>query len=92
MNANEARKIAQNNIAGPVIKPFLDKIYAEIKARAAKGQFEIGHLVHVSGYMNSDIERAVQQELEGKGYIWKWHENPDPGHPCSSDYITLSWK
>ena len=36
-------------------------------------------------------EKATKEKLVAMGYTWQSHPDPDPGHPCSRPYETLSW-
>lgn len=97
MNADQARKITSESINGPVIQKYIKAIEARIEREAKKGKRSI-HDPNIgspqSGFqyiLSSVEEKAVQRYFEGNGFVWTYHPDPDPGHPCSSSYVTLSW-
>lgn len=98
MNATEARAASQANLKSTVITPYIEHIDARIKEATAKGRFKITD-PHVINLENNRIPKiahgeevqAIKQHYVSQGYKWEDHANPDPGHPCSSEYITLSW-
>ena len=93
MKASEALAIAQQNLAGPAIEPLLKQIYASIAAAAHKGQFTIQDLFFCTHPMPSNAQVvAIRAHLRAEGYELEDHPDPDPGHPCSRPYTTLSWK
>lgn len=98
MNAAEAHAATLANINSSVITPYIEHIDARIKEAAAKGRFEITdpHVIHAEGTRIPKIARgeevhAIKKHYVSQGYKWVDHPNPDPGHPCSSEYTTLSW-
>lgn len=97
IDAEAAKKITTEALApeATLIKPYLDHIESKIRTAAKDGKREIAHpfagrpdgLAMVS----SSIERAVRKALESSGFCWTDNPNPDPGHPSSSAYTSISW-
>lgn len=92
MNAQEAHAISAKNLKGPVIEPYMQTIYLRIEEAAKEGKFKIyDPYSRHDKFLDSDIRKAIDARLQAEGYTVKWHEDPDPGHPCSSDYTTVEW-
>lgn len=89
MKADEARKISNENLRGPVIEPYMEVIWKRILKAAGKGQRSI-HGRH-QNYPNIDKQKAIIDRLRQDGYEVNYHPDPDPGHPCSSSYYTIEW-
>jgi hypothetical protein len=96
MDAEEARRLTEINLKGPVIEPYVEFIDRRIKGAAERGKNSIlnpqhnnygQHGFHLSG---EDL-KAVRMYFEEMGFTWTDHPNPDPGHPASAPYTTLSW-
>jgi hypothetical protein len=94
MNAKEARELSEKNLTRPVIKPLLDAIYDKISEAAKAGRKSITHPWRGlrTLYPTPDQQQAVWKHLtEVDGYEVKHHDDPDPGHPCSSSYTEIRW-
>ena len=93
MKADEAKKLTQENLKGPVIEPLLDGIYRQIEAAAKKGRSSITHPCRDKRmpYPSSDEQEAVWTHLRAEGYKVTHHADPAPGHPASSAYDEISW-
>jgi hypothetical protein len=97
MKASEARLITYRNLHGPVIAPLLKHVHDKIADAAAKGRYEINHPLH--GYTTGGLscwpthveQEALWAALQQEDYIVKHHPDPDPGHPASGPYTTVSW-
>jgi len=97
MKAEEARKITRENLKGPVIQPYLAFIYSQILQAAQNGQFSManpfvcGERDEKLPWPSIDMEKVIFQKLTEEGYSVVQHPDPDPGHPCSAPYTTISW-
>ena len=96
MKAEEAKSLTEKNLAGPVISKYIEYIDMRIKAAALKGKSSIhnpqsGSREEGLYYLLEDERKAVRLHYEQSGFTWTDHEDPDPGHPCSAPYTTLSW-
>jgi hypothetical protein len=95
MNAQKAKELTNQNLKGPAIEPFLSHIYKRIEEAASKGQFEIYHPFHGLErgiYPTITQQEAIWQKLREDGYAVNHFPDPDPGHPGSGPYTTISWK
>lgn len=99
--AGDARQLAQANLKGPVIKPWVDYILAVVTAAAREGRFSFTHVFRdrrsdvgysAPEYPNSDMQSAIKREIERLGFKWIEHPDPDPGHPASGPYNEISWR
>ena len=95
MNADEARKITDDNLKGPAIEAYveaLDKLIGDV-ARKGKGAIDpMVVLYRIVSKTDGHVPRdAVKKHYEARGYRWVDHVDPDPGHPASRPYTTLSW-
>lgn len=97
LDAKEARAkslMAEKNIAG---QKYIDHIHNQINKRCEQGLRELinPHIANAESGMtfslSGDLKRAVRLHFETMGYRWVDHPDPDPGHPCSSEYTRLSW-
>lgn len=92
MKASEARAITNTNLHGLVIKPQLDHIYSLIRLAAEGGRDSISAPFFTKGTYPTPAEReAIYSKLKDDGYKVVDHPDPDPGHPCSRPYTTISW-
>lgn len=93
MNAEDARKITNKSLKGLVIEPLLEKIYRRVKESAEVGKHVLRSPFDINGepYLSAEIRAALTTSLRSCGYKVLYHEDPDPGHPCSSKYETLEW-
>ena len=97
MKAEEARAITQESLKGPVIERFIEVVNKRISAAAKKGKRSIRD-PHIGKpedgfefWLGGDEQTALRNYFQQKGFIWKDVPDPDPGHPCSSSYVELSW-
>jgi hypothetical protein len=95
MNAEEARQLSDAALKGPAIEPFIEALETEIRCAAKSGRREILPWECLAGFTKprrtQGIKDAIQRHFVAQGFTWKDHPNPDPGHPCSHPYSTLSW-
>ncbi len=95
MNAEEARRITQENLRGPAIEHFLRALDHKIleMAKCGKSSFDPwGYLASLRTPGPTTDERgAIRRHYVAAGYTFQDHPDPDPGHPCSRPYTTLSW-
>lgn len=91
MDAEQARKLTKENLKGPVIEDLIQDLDAAIKEACESGKLGLDPHRAMGRYPNSEEEKAVKEYYVCKGYTWENHDDPDPGHPCSRAYITLSW-
>lgn len=91
--AEDARKATKQALTdGERVSGFLHQVTEKIKKACQGGRrsitdpFDYG----ING-MTMDERIAVKEQLVAMGYTWQSHPDPDPGHPCSSSYETLSW-
>lgn len=96
--AKDARKMSDDNLKGPVIEKYINHIDNRIKKAAKEGKTSIHNPQAGSAnegfdfYLGGDRFAAVERYYISIGYVIKDHPDPDPGHPCSSPYTTLSWQ
>ena len=92
MKAEEARRLSEQNLKGPVIEPLLATAHARIREAAERGERSTSHPFHgLRPYPTVKAREAALQRLREDGYTVKHHANPDPGDPRSSDYDEVSW-
>lgn len=96
-NADEARKLSEKNLRGPAIEPYLKIVLSRVENACKKGQNSINHPFRFD-YGKDGVSSVYGRELDGlvlelqrRGFRVTHHPDPDPGHPCSSDYWTLEW-
>ena len=89
-HARYAKNLSERSLHGIVIDPFLKEAFAGIKSCAENGKtiWYVNFKVSTS----SDVRDAVYNRLRELGYAIEYHDDPDPGHPCSSGtYETVEW-
>lgn len=92
MKAEEARKLAQENLKGVVIEPLLERTYGLIRKASLEGKSQIvDPLSGLRCMVSQDQRDAVYDKLREDGYKVVHHPDPDPGHPASHAYTTVSW-
>jgi hypothetical protein len=92
MKATDARKLTNKHLKGPAIQPYLVKIYEAVDSAARNGRNSITNPLYTNGInIPSHLHEAVEAALRLDGYTITNHPDPDPGHPCSGAYTTLSW-
>ncbi len=93
MNANEARKLSEHNIKGPATDHLVKIVLDKIDLAAMNGEFEITE--PFTGlrmpWPTSEQLEATWVRLQVLGYKVMHHPDPDPGHPCSHPYTSISW-
>ena len=97
MNAQEARKLTEASMDTIIVDRYVSSIDSRIKSLAESGKSSMhspqlgiakfGPMFHLT----AAERKAVRLHYESKGFTWTEHADPDPGHPCSSSYTTLSW-
>jgi hypothetical protein len=97
MKASEARKLSQGYAQSADVDRLWDKLMERIKNTAeTTGQTE---LVHPWSGLNGERcgmptreqQDALRKRLIAAGYAVVDHPDPDPGHPASGPYTTVSW-
>ena len=93
MNASDARLLANESRNSHVIQPFLNRILDRIQTLAKMGKLELNHPFETVDKKFPTIEEqtAITMALTKLGYVVKEHPDPDPGHPCSHAYTSVSW-
>lgn len=97
MKASEARKLSAGFAKSVNVDTLWDKLMERVKTVAeTKGQTELIHpfnqlTTENIGRVTAAEEEALRKRLAAEGYKLKDHPDPDPGHPCSGPYTTLSW-
>jgi len=92
MTPTEARALAESKLHGPVIAPLLAHVKGRIKEAADKGQFQIAHpLYGYKKWPDHEQTEALWLALQKEGWKVVHHPDPDPGHPASGPYTTVSW-
>ncbi len=90
MNAQEAKKLADEKNNDMVIDEPLKKVIQKITEASNKGKYDLLNPLHGMGLSQKQHELLVQK-IRSMGYKYTYHENPDYGNPCSSSYEELSW-
>lgn len=97
MKAEDARKLSQGYAQSADVDRLWDKLMERIKTTAeTTGRTE---LMHPWSGLNGDRlgmptreqQDALRKRLIAEGYSVVDHPDPDPGHPCSGPYTTVSW-
>lgn len=93
MNAEEARALSNNHVRKHVSTVVLAEVHRRIQEACEKGQYSIMNPQHsIDGkHLDKAAVNQLKKLLEDDGYKWEDHLDPDPGHPCSAPYTTLSW-
>jgi hypothetical protein len=92
MNAKEARALTNKNLMGPAIKEYMDVIHDHISMAAQRGESNITNPLYVGRKsVPFHLHEAVLDALRSEGFKIVDHPDPDPGHPASGPYTTLSW-
>ena len=90
MKASDARKLSKKSAESVVIKPYLEKIYDMIRIAAEKGETSITFEYNLCPA--GAAAEALRKQLRKDGYEIVFHDDPDPGHPCSGgSYETINW-
>jgi|GEM_PF-2359587 len=94
LDASEARRLTDGALTSDAdaVRSYLKHIEGKIREAARKGRRSVSH--PFSGPIHAPdgtILEAVRKAVEGKGYTWTDHPDPDPGHPCSRPYTSISW-
>ncbi len=95
ITAEQAKKITAENLKGPAIESFVSTLTVKIRllASAGKSSFDPwGYIATLRGsYPTIEEKDAIRKHFEAAGFKWQEHPNPDPGHPASRAYTTISW-
>lgn len=93
MTAQEARNLSYASIANVSSKPYIEAIDAKIEEAASNGAFKITHPFHIDGltYPDSAMIAHISNYYTEQKFTIKLNPSPDPGHPCSTEFYTLSW-
>lgn len=95
LTASDALRITQENLRGPVIVGYVGALERQIRLAAKNGRREIRPREVINSLRGMAPSWEAWQEIcrhfESHGFQWTEHPNPDPGHPASHAYATLSW-
>ena len=95
ISAEEARKITQAHLRGPAIEPFVSALTNKIRSVAEKGESGFDPWMYLSSLRSMqpghEQKAGIKQHFIEAGFKWQDHPDPDPGHPASRPYTTLSW-
>lgn len=93
MNAQEARDLSFATIKKTSSKPYIEAIDAKIQEAASNGKFLVSHPFNIDGltYPDSAMLAHIINYYTEQKFTIKLNPNPDPGHPCSREFYTLSW-
>ncbi len=96
MKASEAHALTSQYVNSADVDVLYRKLCERIRATAQQGKTSIAH--PFSGLDGSRVgmptreqQDALRQKLVADGYSVDDHPDPDPGHPCSGAYTTVSW-
>ena len=97
INAKDARALTVKNLQGEVIEDYVVQIDKKIHVACAAGASKINH--PASGLkkngnlslLSTGVREAIKAHYENRGFLYEEHPDPDPGHPCSGPYSSLSW-
>ena len=100
MNANEARKLTEAGIKTVAIDQYVPQVEQRIREAAAAGRNTLvdpflnlkdpgapGNINIISG----EVKDAMMAHFRANGFKFVENPDPDPGHPCSRAYDSLSW-
>jgi hypothetical protein len=90
MRAEEARRLTEKNLRGPVIDGILKVAYERIKNAAKDGKSSVNHPFY-DAYPSPSPEavEAALTHLKSIGYKVTHHTNTDPER--GSDWDRVSW-
>lgn len=97
MKASEARKISAGYAQSVDVDKLWDKLMARIKTIGeTTGRTELvdpwlGLNGDRLGLPTREQQDALRKRLIAEGYEVVDHPDPDPGHPASRPYTTVSW-
>ena len=99
LSAGEAGWLSERALSGgsEAIRPFLEHIECRVREAAGCGRRRIDHPFAEAarrpavGQPEAEVLAAVRRAVEAEGYAWTSHPDPDPGHPCSRPYDSISW-
>ena len=92
MKAEEARRLADKNLKGPVIAPILAHIYQRIREAAEHGKRSITDPgFGVSPRPSPDQQQAVLDQLRQDGYKVTHHECAPSRDPREHAWDEISW-
>jgi hypothetical protein len=97
MKASEARKLSQHYAQSADIDKLWGRLMKRIKDVAeTTGRTEITHPwsgLHSErcSTITREQQDALRKRLIAEGYSVVDHPDPDPGHPASGPYTTVSW-
>ncbi len=94
MKASDARRITDKSLGTHVIDGQVRVLTEAIHEAAKAGKSAIDPwqaLGSADKYPQGDEQKALTKHFHREGFVIKDHPNPDPGHPCSRAYTTLSW-
>lgn len=95
ITADEARKITLDNLKSIVIEPYVSSLSNKIENVAKEGKSSFDPWLYISSLRGmsptTEAKEMIRQHFEQAGFKWVEHADPDPGHPGSRAYTTLSW-
>ncbi len=96
MNATDARALSDAAAKGPVSAPFIEALNEAITRKATTGETSIDPWAHLGTLRmpgpTLNAKRFIKAHFVARGFTWTDHPDPDPGHPASHAYTTLSWE
>lgn len=91
-SATESSKKAQEALRGQLLAPLVDFMEKKINEAAKSGRFEINHpLRGFTPWPELKLQKELWDYLRAHGYKVTEHSDPDPGHPASGPYTSVSW-
>lgn len=94
MNARDARRITDKSLKTHVTADQVRVLGDAIAEAAEKGKDSVdpwSALGSAGKYPQGSEKEAIESHFRGEGFKITDHPNPDPGHPASRAYTTLSW-
>lgn len=95
ITADVARQITADNLRGPAIESFVSTLTQKIKMVASEGKLSFDPWLYLGSLRGTSAtpeqREAIKVHFIKAGFRWEDHPDPDPGHPASRSYTTLSW-
>lgn len=87
MTAKRAQQVAIEN-AKKIVAKMREDIDAQVAIAAGLGKSE---MVYFQPHMEYFVAERLWMGLRMDGFKVNHVSDPDPGHPCSRPYTTISW-
>lgn len=95
ITAAQAKKITDDNLAGPAIETFVSALTEKIKTLAKEGKSSFDPWIYLASLhariLSHDEREAIRLHFINAGFTWEDNPDPDPGNPLSRPYTVLSW-